>query len=328
MKAEFEKYLNDPEGYYRNLYGELGIREKADGIIKSFGSMAEPIQYTNQLWYSKTKPVLPSIITLNAGVEREKVASVGAAIDVLWTLSVVVDDIQDKDETRRSKPAAWRVYGAEQTYKSAEAGLGATVKFLGREIGLLASKACIDSVNLGMSSIKNHQAFDLSVRPAVLHRNYWERDAFFSALPIEVLLPNLDDKTRQAGLACLEHYYIGGQLGNDLQDLIRPEADGKLRLSDVRNGLVTIPIQKLWSQLNESEKPDFEKAFGSKDFDEADHDAIKTMVENHSLGEQVIVDITQSYEQAKRLSAVVMSGDDQQIFESLCESQKSKFLAK
>lgn len=325
MKAEFEKYLSSPEEYYRDSYEKLGIRGKADEIISSLGQMAEPIQYTHQLWYSKTKPVLPAIMTLGGNIEPGKIASVGAAVDVLWTLSVVVDDIQDKDETRRAKPAAWRVYGAEQTYKSAEAGLAATVQYLGKEIGAQAGKLCIDRVNLGMASIKKHQAFDLSIRPEHLRRNYWERDAFFSALPIEALIPNPEDSARKAALASLEHYYIGGQLGNDLQDLTRVEADGKLRMSDVKNGLVTIPIQKLWTVLDTKEKTIFESVFGKKDMDDEGFEAISRMVEVHHLRDQILADISDSYDQAKTLSTAVMSKDDSRIFAALCESQKRKF---
>lgn len=328
MKKEFEKYLLDPESYYRSLYTGLGIKNRADQLIQSLGSSAEPIRYTHDLWYSKTKPVLSAIMALEAGVEKDKVATVGAAVDILWTLSVVVDDIQDKDETRRSKPAAWRVYGADITYRSAEAGLAATVKYLAKEIGPSAGQACVDSVNLGMASIKKHQAFDLSVRPSTLHQNYWERDAFFSSLPIEILLPDSKDPRRIASLACLENYYIGGQLGNDIQDLTRPEASGLLRLSDIKNGLVTIPIQKLWSQLAESEKQIFERVFGHKEIDGTGYDAIKLMVEKYGLAQQVIMDISESYNKAINLSTEVMNPDDQQVFKSLCESQKAKFLAK
>ncbi len=328
MKKEIEKYIVDPEAYYRDLYINLGIRDKADQLIQSLGSMAEPIRYTHDLWYSKTKPVLPAIMALEAGVPQDKVAKVGAVVDVLWTLSVVVDDIQDKDETRRSKPAAWRVYGADNTYHSAEAGLAATVKYLSKEIGPYAGQSCVDSVNLGMASIKKHQAFDLAVRPSTLHQNYWERDAFFSSLPIEVLLPDPKDPRRIASLACLENYYIGGQLGNDIQDLTRPEPNGLLRLSDIKNGLVTIPIQKLWSQLDESEKQTFEKVFGRKELDDSGYRAIKLMVEKYNLAEQIVMDISESYNKAINQAAGAMNPDDQQVFKSLCESQKAKFLAR
>lgn len=328
MKKEFEKYLLDPESYYRSLYIGLGIKDGADQLIQSLGSSAESIRYTHELWCSKTKPVLPAILALESGVQKDKVATVCAAVDVLWTLSVVVDDIQDKDETRRSKPAAWKVYGADTTYRSAEAGLAATVKYLAKEIGPSAGQACVDSVNLGMASIKKHQAFDLSVRSSVLHQNYWERDAFFSSLPIELLLPDLRDPQRIASLACLENYYIGGQLGNDIQDLTRPEPNGLLRLSDIKNGLVTIPIQKLWDQLSESEKQTFKRVFGQKELDYTGYDAVKLMVEKYGLAQQVIMDISQSYNKAIVRSTEVMNPDNQQVFKSLCESQKAKFLAK
>lgn len=328
MIKEIDKYLNLPEEYYRDYYQRLGIKEAANELIGSLGPMAEPVRYTHQLWYSKTKPVLPVIMALEAGVEKDKAAVVGAAVDVLWTLSVVVDDIQDMDETRRSKPAAWKTFGEEFTYKSAEAGLAATVGYLGREMGVEAGVLCLDRVNLGMASIKKHQAFDLSVRPSTLRKNYRERDAFFSSLPMEILLPDPENKTRQTAITCLENYYIGGQLGNDLQDLTRTGADGRLRLSDIRNGLVTIPIQQLWGVLDATEKQIFDRVFGNKVIDDAGYKAIIEMVENHKLGDQVLSEISVSYNQAKRLSTKVMSEDDSRIFASLCESQKKKFLAK
>jgi len=327
MEKEIEKYLIDPEAYYRDLYVNLGIRSRADQLIQSLGSIAEPIRYTHDLWYSKTKPVLPVIMALEAGVNHEKAAVVGAVIDVLWTLSAVVDDILDKDRTRRSKPAAWRIYGIDNTYRSAQAGLNVTVRYLVKEIGLYAGQACLNSVSLGMASIKRHQAFELSTNPSTLYKNYWERDAFLSSFPIKILIHDPKNPQRIASLACLENYYIGGQLGNDIQDLTRPEPNGLLRLSDIRNGLVTIPIQKLWSNLDETEKQIFGKIFGRNKLNDYEYKAIELMVAKYSLAEQVIMDISEYYDRAINYASVVMNPYDHRVFKSLCESQKAKFLA-
>jgi geranylgeranyl pyrophosphate synthase len=151
---------------------------------------------------------------------------------------------------------------------------------------------------------------------------------FFSSLPIEILIPDPKDSRRIASLACLENYYIGGQLGNDIQDLTRPEPSGLLRLSDIRNGLVTIPIQKLWGNLDEIEKRTFENIFGQKKLEDYEYKAIELMIAKYNLAEQVIMDISECYDRAINYASTVMNPCDHQIFKSLCESQKARFLAK
>lgn len=315
------------EELIRIAYKENNVEAMARELINSAGEAeSEPVRYTHELWYSKAKTMLPSMAAKSLGLEEEKVQTVSAAVDVLWTLSVVVDDIYDIDEMRRGKPAAWKVFGKAEAYKSAETVLRKVLEKLAIELSPIAAKICKQSIEEGMKSIKEHKKLGFENTQEDFEENYKSRDAFFSAAPMEILAAVYIDKSQvlvEAGSG-LETYYLGGQIGNDLDDLFGGAGRTK-KYSDIRSGLVTLPIKIMWDRMDKVDRVNFMNLFGKGELSEEESTMIEGLLEKHQIFEKSMRLIEEKYAQAKVRLRKTFTPDDFEIFESLCEQQLKKF---
>ncbi|PIQ71556.1 hypothetical protein COV87_02720 [Candidatus Roizmanbacteria bacterium CG11_big_fil_rev_8_21_14_0_20_37_16] len=316
-----------PEEYLRERYFEHKVDSRADEIISMVGKEAsQPIKYTHELWFSKAKTMLPFLLSTSLGIEEVNTIDVAATIDILWTLSVVVDDIIDADEMRRAKPAAWKIYGKESTYSSAEKCLRATLGHVAKTISPEAAIKCKESVEAGMRSIEEHKNFGFECTREELEQNYIKRDAFFSEAPMSMLAtiyPDKESKLRSAGIA-LETYYLGGQIGNDLDDLFGGAGRTK-RFSDVKSGLVTIPLRLMWSDMEELDREKFMMVFGKGELSVQDEVMIDSLLEKYRVFEKSMDLIKEKYSQASETMGNFLDEKQNSVFNTLCAKQLEKF---
>lgn len=322
-----ETNIVTPEEYLRERYFEHKVGSRADEIISLVGSeVSQPIKYTHELWFSKAKTMLPFLLSTSLGIDEDKIVNVAATIDILWTLSVVVDDIIDADEMRRAKPAAWKIYGKERTYASAEKCLRATLGQVAKTISPEAALKCKESVEVGMRSIEEHKTLGFECNRNDLERNYIRRDAFFSEAPMAMLAtinPDKKSELHSAGMA-LETYYLGGQIGNDLDDLFGGAGRTK-RFSDIKSGLVTIPLRIMWSDMEEPDREKFMMVFGKGEFSEQDEIIINSLLEKYRVFEKSIDLIKEKYKQAIEVVGTFLDEKQSGVFNSLCVKQLEKF---
>ena len=62
----------------------------------------------------KEKSGIPLMGAHNYGWDKDGAARIGAAIEALWGLSIIVDDIIDNDIVRNDQPALWVKYGRSE----------------------------------------------------------------------------------------------------------------------------------------------------------------------------------------------------------------------
>jgi geranylgeranyl diphosphate synthase type I len=69
------------------------------------------------------KLLRPSLVCFSCealGGEVEAALPLAAALELVHNFSLIHDDIQDKDELRRGRPTAWKVYGVEQAINAGD----------------------------------------------------------------------------------------------------------------------------------------------------------------------------------------------------------------
>ena len=91
--------------------------DKVDQLIKDLlggsGIMAETASYHLASGGKKFRPMFLLAIANAVGAPQKAAVQTAAACELLHNASLVHDDLQDKDETRRGRPAVWQKFGPE-----------------------------------------------------------------------------------------------------------------------------------------------------------------------------------------------------------------------
>lgn len=104
LDEELKKYWPRLEKEIKNLINSGTLPEIA----------TEMIDYQFQTGGKRIRPLLALWAGEDYGKNLEDVFPLAASVELIHNASVVHDDIQDRDETRRGRPTAWSVFTAEQ----------------------------------------------------------------------------------------------------------------------------------------------------------------------------------------------------------------------
>lgn len=81
----------------------------------------ETLQPQNYPAGKRLRPMLCLIACLEVGGDPVQALPAAAAIELLHNFSLIHDDIEDGDETRRHRPTLWKVWGAPQAINAGDA---------------------------------------------------------------------------------------------------------------------------------------------------------------------------------------------------------------
>ncbi|GIV44972.1 MAG: hypothetical protein KatS3mg035_2095 [Bacteroidia bacterium] len=108
----------------KDLYAEFVRNGTNQALVEILNQIPTeqhlPILHTLTTHVTKEKPVFIYGIGIGNSIDINKARFVAASTDLLWCLSLMVDDIIDRDHFRADKKTAWRIYGEQTTYKSAD----------------------------------------------------------------------------------------------------------------------------------------------------------------------------------------------------------------
>ena len=309
-------------------YENSGVRDTSFEIIQRVDAFyRDPLLYSHQLGKLKSKPMMPFYIGTDQGITSSVLVPICSSTDVLWTLSTIVDDIEDRDEMRKQHPSTWVLFGKQYTYQAAEKGFEQVKMFLANYFGDEWADLCNAWVLKGLASMQKQKTFQLNTDLASLMQNYIDRDAFFSTFPLELILKASIKNERNTAISGLQAFELAGQIGNDLQDFYT-SGGGENRFSDIRNKLVTVPIRMLWETIDPRDREFFLAIFGNDKLKNEQSDRLRSIFESHNIINSVLEYIGAEYERAKTLLSGIMSDEHNQMFSQLCEFQKNKFLQK
>jgi geranylgeranyl pyrophosphate synthase len=119
-------------------YAESGVATHVAKVLSPLpASLQQPLSYTFANHVTKERPLSILHVSEELGADREKSLGIAACTDVLWNVSIVVDDIYDKDATNaRQQPSAWARFGRVAAFAASTAAVGAAVAYTARKNGL------------------------------------------------------------------------------------------------------------------------------------------------------------------------------------------------
>jgi geranylgeranyl pyrophosphate synthase len=252
-----------------NGFVENGINQT---LVEILGNIPEeyrpPILHTLSTHVTKEKPVFVYGIGSYQVDDKDRVRFIAASVDLLWCLSLIVDDIFDADAQRAGKETAWRIFGKEPSYRSAEVTFELLQCLTEKRLSTEAKDLLIECVTEGISSLEDPVIRTLdSSRESILD-NIDRRARFHCEYPIRALFPEakLNSGKRETvrrgteGLFCVNR---AGQILNDVKDLVPSQIYGRDTFSDISGGTSTIPLIMLYEDLDIREREGLRGVFGN-----------------------------------------------------------------
>lgn len=290
---------------------------------KARGLLTETQSFLSSLDSSKLPPVVHSFVTHvhkekglfldligeDIGIDIDARKSLAMSADILWALSLMVDDIEDNDVVRGGLTSCWVEFGVEKTLEATNASIKSLCKYLVNKTNLdVVPRSCMSYINIGLSSIREHGLMDLETPVGELVRNYERRCDFHGTFPLSVfaqlVLPDQQPKLNNA-IAGLRLFNQGGQLINDLKDFVGGDLYGR-SFSDIRRGVPTVPLSYLYHSLNDQDKKTFKSIYDKGVVTVEDRIVLAKLIESSKVEENTLARVKDCYNGViKYLSQVV-----------------------
>lgn len=305
-------------------YLDFGLLTKTSRLLSSLSADSQSaLERTLATHVHKEKPIFVSIYGRSLGLDAEQIASVAMAVDLLWAISLMYDDMFDGDIVRSGVTTVWATYGKEKTiaicYEIFDVILSDLRKHVGSEIATLAR----DYVQRGLDSLGKHIQLPLTTSVEELYQNYHERNDFngtFGMHAITQLAQQLLLEADDRSIIFIRNLNLASQLLNDLKDIDDYYDRG---YSDIRNGVVTVPISHLFTSLSAGEQEAFLRIYGSKrDFTTVEQGFIVEMVNKYDVVSDTVRRINAHYASAEQMARDLFSTNDFVLVQSWIEYKK------
>lgn len=251
-----------------DAYVEFGMLDRLVEIVNNVPSINRPpLVHTLSTHVTKEKPVLTYLLAPRKNPNQPDL--MGAVVDVLWSVSLMYDDMVDKDTYRAGVKSAWVVYGQSETEETIRAVLEVVFRSLSSHYGERAALLCQEDISLSIGSITRHQSLKLDCNVEELLKNYAERAAFHTHFPISLFYQNGGENFEDC-LKALVDLNIAGQILNDLKDFSAEFDWQRDSFSDLRNGLVSLPLKILWDRLGQPDRGRLGTVFGKAQVDRSE----------------------------------------------------------
>lgn len=248
LKAEIQAVMTASEESLRDLYGML--RYHMGWEDRQFRPIRGP-QPTGK----RVRPVFCLLSCETCGGDWEQALPAAAAVELIHNFSLIHDDIEDGDDTRRGRPTLWAVWGIPQALNAGDALFALAYQALfrlqdrGVSPGTVLSAlqvlnlACIRLTEGQFLDIRFETQDDISVDEYIAMAAWKTAELLAAACELGALVadapPDLRQRLRRFG------YHVG--LAFQMQDDILgiwgdPAVTGKPVGSDLRRGKKTLPI--------------------------------------------------------------------------------------
>lgn len=221
-----------------------------------------PILHTLATHVTKEKPVF--IYSIGHDVDANRARFVAASTDLLWCLSLMVDDIIDNDDFRANRRTAWRIYGQQETYRSAEVAFRTLQHLTTQILSPEAEQLLVETVEDGLRSLRDPVVKNMDSGVDDILSNIDRRARFHCEYPVKALFTNTgNEELIQAATNALFCVNRAGQILNDVKDLVLSEIYGRLPYTDIHSGTVTVPLIMLQKVSTTDEKQKLRECFNS-----------------------------------------------------------------
>ncbi len=226
----------------------------------------------------RLRPLLTLLWGRVHGCAHDDLHTLGAAVEMLHAATLVHDDILDRAELRRGKPAAHTVFGLTEAVLAGDAMLAGALLMVSR-LGDARLTACISEAVM-------HTAEGEAAELASLRRLDGSQDDYIAmitgktawmlraACELGALRAGADPAGVEAAARFGLELGIAFQLVDDCLDFSPPEETGKPRGGDLREGKATPPLLLYLADLAPEREQAFAEGFTQGSLDEAALEAI------------------------------------------------------
>lgn len=246
------------------IFGKIYERYVKNYLYKNFpkNSFTLPVFYT--LGKVKNRFRSATILILSQGFSGEisKVIPLSAAAELRWAISIVEDDIVDKDVKRYGVTSAWKKFGLEKSILSAELSGFYLLNFIEeipyekkkiKDEFLQTNKNLYKGVLMERENIRN---FDISSKE-ILKIYEYKMFPEIDFPKIAGLVIGVSEETLKKIIEYNKYLAFSAQINTDLSDISK----FKEKSSDILNGYVTYPIIKLLNKIGDNEKKEFQRKY-------------------------------------------------------------------
>ena len=202
----------------------------------------------------RIRPLLLLLAASASGGDWEKALPAAAGIELIHNFSLFHDDIQDKSETRRGRPTAWKIWGIAQAINAgdgmfilANLAIGDLAKNYPADIILVGErifqKTCLDLTRGQHLDIDYESRSDLSVG------DYWTMIAgktaalISTSMQLGALFGGANEETQNAYRDFGHYLGLAFQVQDDILGIWGDEAlTGKSAASDLPEGKKSLPV--------------------------------------------------------------------------------------
>ncbi len=225
----------------------------------------EMIDYQINTGGKRIRPLLALWIGESYGFDLKDIFPLAATVEMIHNASIVHDDLQDKDETRRGRPTAWKNFTPEQAINLGDILFILAFELLYRlkfsaEIKLEIIKLTLNRV----SDLIQGQMLEFALKKEQHYKkeNYLEiaekktASLFSLAMAGASIIGSADTKTVEEMHEAGRLLGIAFQIRDDLIDLIGKK-EGRSYGGDIREGKITLPFAFYFSvctDQNETKK--------------------------------------------------------------------------
>jgi octaprenyl-diphosphate synthase len=234
----------------------------------------------------------------------QRVAALGACMEMIHMATLIHDDVVDNADTRRGRPTACSLHGNTAGILCGDVLLARAMELLAidgdLEIIRMVSKAVVEMATGEVMEVDSRGVFDLDEdrHLEILRR---KTASFIAACCKAGAMAAIADEQATAALAAYgEAIGMGFQIADDLLDFQSPtDTSGKPRATDFREGCATLPLIYLRAYLTHDESAYVQSKFGNGVAD-ADINRIATWMEERESYARALAKAEGYAEQARR----------------------------
>lgn len=258
---DFKEYVEDVLNRFEN-----DVENLEDSIkIKSYSSQIYPLIKESLLSGKRLRAILGVLSYQTAGGDIEKAIPLAVAIELAHNASLIHDDIVDRDETRRGKETLYKKIGVGKAVVLGDAMILLSVNIASRHgsdvVGMLSRygfEICdgefIDA-SLNFNNIENISEDDYFLKI------YKKSAALFkSSAYVAAFAAGGSPEETNALSSFGENVGIIYQLKDDVSDLMKIKKG--IQSSDLKNGILTLPLIHYYRNSDEQEKAFLNTVFG------------------------------------------------------------------
>lgn len=220
----------------------------------------------------RLRPLLTLLCGRAFGADGPDLYTLGAAVEMLHSATLLHDDILDRAETRRGRPAAHVLFGEGTVILAGDALLAKAMRLVSG-LGDTRLTDCISEAVMRTAEgeiaefalLRNRRATHSDYLAVVTGKTAWMLRA---ACELGALFAGADAPLAAAAAAFGLELGIAFQMVDDALDFSPEEITGKPRGGDLREGKITPPVLLYAASLPPEEAERFWCAFETGAFDE------------------------------------------------------------